>query len=141
MKNYKFKINGTQYEVEINDFDGKIADIEVNGTKYQVEVQSEVRQPKTPTLVRKPITKKPGEEIIVNKPSVGGHQIKSPLPGSIIKILVAVGDSVKKGDNLLIMEAMKMENNVLAEKNGVVKSIKISIGDNVLQNDVLLEIE
>ncbi|RLD64393.1 MAG: acetyl-CoA carboxylase biotin carboxyl carrier protein subunit [Bacteroidetes bacterium] len=141
MKNYKFKINGTQYEVEINDFDGKIADIEVNGTKYQVEVQSEVRQPKTPTLVRKPVAEKPGEGVIVKTPSIGGHEIKSPLPGSIIKILVAVGDTVKKGDNLLIMEAMKMENNVLAEKDGVVKSIKVAIGDNVLQNDVLLEIE
>ncbi|MBE9468485.1 MAG: biotin/lipoyl-binding protein [Bacteroidetes bacterium] len=141
MKNYKFKINGAQYEVEVNDFDGKIADIEVNGTKYQVEVESEIKKLKTPTLVRKPVAKRPGEGVIVNTPSVGGLQIKSPLPGSIIKILVAVGDSVKKGDNLLIMEAMKMENNVLAEKDGVVKSISVAVGDNVLQNDALLDIE
>ena len=139
MKSYKFKIHGTQYEVEINDFEGDIANIEVNGTKYQVKVETDIVKPKTPKLVRKTVVKNPGEGIIV-APSTGTYQIKSPLPGSIIKILVAVGDTVKKGDSLLIMEAMKMENNVLAEKDGVVKSIKVSVGDSVLQNDLLLEI-
>ncbi len=139
MKNYKFKIHGTQYEVEIDDFEGNIANIEVNGTKYQVEIENNIVKPKTPKLVRKTVVKNPGEGIVVG-PSTGTYQIKSPLPGTIIKILIAVGDTVKKGDNMLIMEAMKMENNILAEKDGVVKSIKVSVGDNVLQNDVLLEI-
>ncbi len=139
MKNYKFKIHGTQYEVEIDDFEGNIANIEVNGTKYQVEVENNTVKPKTPKLVRTTVVKNPGEGIIV-APSTGIYQIKSPLPGSIIKVLVAVGDSVKKGDNLLILEAMKMENNVLAEKDGLVKSINVAVGDNVLQNDLLLEI-
>ena len=139
MKNYKFKIHGTQYEVEIDDFEGNIANIEVNGTKYQVEVENNLVKPKTPKLVRKNVVKNPGEGIVV-APSTGTFQVKSPLPGSIVKILIAVGDTVKKGDNMLIMEAMKMENNILAEKDGVVKSIKVSVGDNILQNDVLLEI-
>ena len=71
----------------------------------------------------------------------GGKAIKvnAPLPGNIFKVLVNEGDTVKKGDVLLIMEAMKMENNVLAEKDGTVSSVKVSVGDAVLQNDVLIE--
>ena len=68
-------------------------------------------------------------------------QVKAPLPGNIFKILVKEGDEIKKGDNIMIMEAMKMENNVLAEKDGTIKSIKVSEGDAVLQNDILAEIE
>jgi biotin carboxyl carrier protein len=68
------------------------------------------------------------------------YQVKSPLPGTIIKIDISEGQEIKKGQNILVMEAMKMENNVLCEKDGTIKSIKVKIGDNVLQNDVLVEI-
>jgi biotin carboxyl carrier protein len=63
------------------------------------------------------------------------------LPGNIFKILVSVGDEVKKGDKIIIMESMKMENNVLAEKDGTISSIRVKEGDAVLQNDLLAEIE
>jgi biotin carboxyl carrier protein len=110
----------------------------VNGTNYNVEIHREVKQVKTPKLVRKPVMPKPGEGTI---PKSGGATItvKAPLPGNIFKIIAKEGDEVKKGDNLLIMEAMKMENNVLAEKEGVIKSIKVKEGDAVLQGDVLIE--
>ena len=72
---------------------------------------------------------------------MGAATVLAPLPGNIFKILVGVGDEVKKGDTLLIMEAMKMENNVAAEKEGTVKTIRVKVGDNVLQNDVLIELE
>jgi biotin carboxyl carrier protein len=68
-------------------------------------------------------------------------QVKAPLPGNIFKLLVKDGDVVKNGDVLLIMEAMKMENNILAEFDGVVKNLKIKEGQTVLQNDILLDIE
>ena len=83
---------------------------------------------------------KPGEGTITKK-ETAAYKVKAPLPGSIFKLNVAVGDSVKKGDTLLIMEAMKMENNIMAEKDGVVKSVKVAVGDAVLQEDVLMEIE
>lgn len=141
MKKFKFKINGQQFDVEVNDFEEKSTVVSVNGTDYEVEVEHEVKQAKTPTLARKAVVNKPGEaKIKKSAAKAGGFKVEAPLPGSIFKMNVAVGDTVKEGDTLLIMEAMKMENNVLAEKDGTVSDIKVSVGDSVLQNDVLLTI-
>lgn len=140
MKKFEFSISGNKYEVEIKDVEDNIAKIEVNGTPYSVEIHREVKKPKTPKLVRSEVRVKPGEGNIIKSTS-GGHSVKAPLPGNIFKMLVKEGDTVKKGDVLLIMEAMKMENNIIAEKDGFIKSIKVKVGDNVLQNDTLLEYE
>ena len=74
------------------------------------------------------------------KPTAGAKVIKSPLPGSIVKVVVKTGDSVKKGDVLLTMESMKMENNILAENDGTVGNIFVQPGQNVMQDDKLLEL-
>ncbi len=139
MKKFKFTIKGQNYDVSVQDFSNNIANIEVNGTPYKVEVHHEIKKTKTPTLVR-PAVKNPEGSEKIQKSSSTGLQVVAPLPGSIVKVFINAGDTVKKGDNLMIMEAMKMENNVLAEKNGVVNSIKVSVGQSVLQGDVLLEI-
>jgi len=144
MKNYSFIINGHKYEVQVKNFDDNLAEVEVNGTGYKVEVQSLVAKPvtKTPTLVRKPVEIKPGEGTIQKAPVSGGtYTLKSPLPGNIFKILVNVGQTVYKDQTVIVMEAMKMENNIQIEKGGVVKEIKVNIGDSVLQNDTLMVIE
>lgn len=138
MKKFKFTIKGQDFDVDIKEIEGSNAQIEVNGTVYDVEIHAEEKASKTPQLIRKPVINKPGEGQI--KKSAGGVSIKAPLPGTIIKVDVAVGDSINAGDTLLVMEAMKMENNVLAEKPGTVKSIKVNVGDAVLQDDVLIEI-
>ncbi len=140
MKKFKFTVAGNKYDVEIKDFEDSVATIEVNGTTYEVEVHQEVKTPKTPKLVRKEVVRNPGEGAVPTK-STGAGATKAPLPGNIFKINVSVGDAVKRGDVLLIMEAMKMENNVLAEKDGVVKAIKVEVGAAVLQNDILIEFE
>jgi len=137
MKNFKFKIRGSQYNVDIQNINKNEVEIEVNGTPYMVTIEREVKHSKTPTIVRKRL---PNE---VKKPESTGSllkTIKAPLPGNIFKLNVKEGDSVKKGETLLIMEAMKMENNILAEFDGVVKTVKIKEGDVVLQNDVLIEL-
>lgn len=141
MKNFKFTISGNKYEVNIENFEGNIAELEVNGTKYKVEVEHEMPTKKTPVLVRKPVAISEGSDKIQKQPSSGLTKVAAPLPGVIMKVAIAVGASVKKGDSLLIMEAMKMENNIQAEKDGVVKNILIKEGDNVLQGDILIEIE
>ena len=142
MKKFKFTIRGNEYEVEINDFEGDIAKIEVNGTKYDVEVhQEQVKTTKTPTLVRSRVPVERKDSKIKKSVSSRAYPLVAPLPGSIFKILMSVGDEVKKGDTILIMEAMKMENNIQSEKDGVIASIKVKEGDTVLQNDVLVEIE
>jgi glutaconyl-CoA/methylmalonyl-CoA decarboxylase subunit gamma len=139
MKKLEFTIKGNKYSVHIKDMEENIAHIEVNGTDYEVEINQEVKRNKTPKLVRKDVVKKPGEGTI--KKSTGGSTLKAPLPGSIFKILVSAGDAVKKGQNLLIMEAMKMENEIQAERDGVIKTLKVNVGDAVLQGDVLIEFE
>jgi biotin carboxyl carrier protein len=141
MKKFEFTINGNKYEINLKDVEENIAQIEVNGTEYSVEIHREVKQTKTPKLVRSDVRNKPGEGLIVKKSAGGGYQVLAPLPGSIFKMFVKEGDLVKKGDVLLIMEAMKMENNVMSEKEGTVKSVRVKVGDNVLQNDVLIELE
>ena len=141
MKDFKFTISGNKYEVHIENFEGKVAEIEVNGTKYKVEVEQEMPTKKTPVLVRKPVATPEGSDKIQKQPSTGVSKINAPLPGTIIKVVVQVGADVKKGDSLLIMEAMKMENNIQAEKDGKVKNILVKEGDNVLQGDTLIEIE
>ena len=139
MKKFKFTISGDEYDVHIQDMEDNIATIEVNGTKYEVEIQAEVKQTKTPRLVRKPVIKQPGEGQI-QKSSAGGQVIKAPLPGTILKLNVKEGDTVKAGTSLMVMEAMKMENQVMAEKDGVITAIKVKEGDAVLQDDVMIEI-
>lgn len=140
MKKFKFTIKGNKFEVLVKDFEDNIGHVEVNGTQYEVELDKEVKKTKTPQLVRRPVVSKPGEGQI-SKKAAGLIPVKAPLPGSIFKINVAEGDTIKKGDVLLIMEAMKMENNIMSEKDGVVKSIKVAVGDAVLQDDVLLELQ
>ena len=143
MKKYKFIIKGHDYEVDILNYENDVVELEVNGTHYAVEVQREVKEkPKTPRLVRTAVPRPSPEEAGIARaapsPTVS---IKTPLPGTILKILVKVGDEVKKGDTLLIMEAMKMENNIMAEKAGKVAQVKVKEGDNVLQNDVLIVLD
>lgn len=139
MKKFKFTISGDEYDVNIKDIEENVAQIEVNGTRYEVEIHREVKATKTPKLVRKPVVQQPGEGQI-KKQATGGYPVKAPLPGTILKINVAEGDTIKAGQNLMVMEAMKMENQVLSEKDGQVKAIKVKEGDAVLQDDVLIEI-
>lgn len=140
MKKFSFKINGNQYDTEIKTFENNIAHIEVNGTTYEVEVDREVKKSKTPTLVRPEVTSSRQDSKIKKNISTSPSAIKAPLPGNIIQVFVSVGDEVKKGQKLLVYEAMKMENDLLATKDGTVKSLKVAVGDSVLEGDDLIEI-
>jgi biotin carboxyl carrier protein len=142
MKKFKFTIRGNEYDVDIKEFDGDLAKIEVNGTEYDVEVhQEQVKATKTPTLVRSRVAVDRKDSKIKKSVSSRSYELKAPLPGSVFKILMNEGDEVKKGDTIMIMEAMKMENNIQSEKDGKIVTMKVKEGDSVLQNDVLVEIE
>ena len=143
MKKFKFTINGNIYDVEIQNIDGNLADVEVNGTSYKVEVDKQLQSTKTPRLVRTisvPSTDiAPSTAKFANPGSPkGAGSIKSPLPGVILDIFVREGDLVKMGQKLLMLEAMKMENNINADKEGRIISLKVSKGDNVMEGDVLI---
>ena len=139
MKHFKFTIKGHDYEVEVKSFEGKMAEVEVNGTLYEVEVQTEKKSSKTPQLVRKEVPRPKDAHVIRKGETV--YKVRAPLPGIIMQMKVKEGDEVKRGDKLLIYEAMKMENSLVSEKDGKVVSVNVSAGDSILQDDVLLEIE
>ncbi|MCW0484312.1 acetyl-CoA carboxylase biotin carboxyl carrier protein [Gaoshiqia sediminis] len=145
MKKFKFTINGNQYETEIINIEDNIAEIEVNGSMYKVEVDKEIKASKTPKLVRPkaiPSTDTHPTEAKTSSPSApkGAGNIKSPLPGVILEIFVKEGDKVERGQKLLMLEAMKMENNIEADKAGKVISIKVNTGASVMEGDVLMVI-
>lgn len=140
MKKYKFTISGNDYDVHIKDIEDNIVEVDVNGTLYQVKLHNEIKTTKTPRLVRKPLEKQPGEGQIKKKESSGKHEVTAPLPGTILKLNISVGDMVSEGQSLLVMEAMKMENQVQTTKGGEVLAIKVNVGDTVQQDDLLVEI-
>lgn len=140
MKKFKFTIRGNEYDVEIKKFEEGMAKLDVNGTTYNVELQKQEQTSKTPVLVRSEVSKKKNEHKI-KKSSSSLYKVSAPLPGNILQVFVNKGDEVTKGTPMLLYEAMKMENKLLAEKDGVVKTIKVAAGDSVLQNDLLIELE
>lgn len=145
MKKYKFKINGNEYDTEIINIEDDCAEIEVNGSVYKVEVDKQIKSSKTPKLVRPkaiPSTDSHPSLAKTSSPSTpkGAGNIKSPLPGVILDIFVREGDKVSMGQKLLMLEAMKMENNIEADKAGIVISINKSKGDAVMEGDILIVI-
>ena len=145
MKDYKFKIHGNEYEVSINSVEDNIADVTVNGTQYEVEIEgkaskvSKITKP-TPSTSSAATT---AEVISTAKAAAkksAGTAVKSPLPGVIVDLKVREGDQVKAGQHLLILEAMKMENNIDADRDGIVVELKMNKGDSVLEGDTLLTI-
>ena len=144
MKKFKFTISGKPYEVEVQDIEGNIATVNVNGTEYKVEMEEAA-----PVIapVARPAAKPAASastQSAAPKPAAAaggaGYKMAAPLPGTIMQIFVHQGDTVKKGDKLLMYEAMKMENNLLAEADGSITAINCRQGDNVLQGDVLIVI-
>lgn len=143
MKKFKFTINGNQYETEVLNIEENIAEIEVNGTLYKVEVDKTMKATKTPKLVRQVAVPSTDSHPSVAKTSSpagpkGAGSIKSPLPGVILEMFVREGEEVKMGQKLLMLEAMKMENNIEADKAGKVVSILKHKGDSVMEGDVLI---
>ena len=143
MKEYKFKIHGNEYEVSINSVEDNIADVTVNGTQYEVEIEgskvSKITKP-TPSTSSAATT---AEVISTAKAAAkksAGTAVKSPLPGVIVDLKVREGDQVKAGQHLLVLEAMKMENNIDADRDGIIVELKVNKGDSVLEGDTLLTI-
>ena len=146
MKEYKYKINGNMYNVTIEDIEENIAHMEVNGTPYNVEMEQKVKSAPIKPIVRPAATTAPAAAPVapVSKPaavSAGKSGVKSPLPGVILDIKVNVGDTVKKGQLIIILEAMKMENSINADRDGKITAINVSKGDSVLEGTDLVIIE
>ncbi len=144
MKKYMFTIHGNKYDVSILNVEENVIDLEVNGSAYQIEVDKSIQPMKTPRLVRSrsvPSTDSGPSMGTGAKPYSGKRgAIKSPLPGAVLSIHVKPGDTVKVGQKLMVVEAMKMENNIDSDKDGTVLSVAVIPGQSVMEGDVLLEI-
>lgn len=146
MKNYKFKIHGTNYSVDIKSVEGQTIELELNGTPYQVEVDKQIKQtPKKVVLANRQASPSPAAvettQTVTPKHTGGANTIKSPLPGTILDVFVNVGDTVKAGQKLMLLEAMKMENQIDADRDGVIKSVGVRKGDVIMEGDILVTIE
>lgn len=149
MKQYKYKIDGAQYDVTIDSIVGKIAKVEVNGIPFEVEMQgSSLVEEDLPTMSddapaaaapATPVAEQPAATAAAAGPG-DGTPVKAPLPGVVAKIPVSVGQAVKKGETVLVLEAMKMENNITAEADGTVTGICVAQGDSVMEGTTLLTI-
>ena len=151
MKEFAFKLNGAEYKCAVEEIEAGKTKVTVNGKVYEVETEAAAPAAKPgassqsngksglrlegsqPAAAPKAEAKANSQE-----PTANGQQVKSPLPGSVIKVLVAEGQAVKKGDTLLTLESMKMENAIMAEVDGTVKQIAVTPGQNVMQDDLLI---
>lgn len=142
MKEYKFKINGNSYNVSVSQIDNNTAQVEVNGVPYKVESAAAAPVVAAPRPAAAPRTES-GTPVVARPVQAKGvaSAIKSPLPGVVNNILVKAGDEVKAGQTVLILEAMKMENNVNATKSGKVIEVKVNMGESVLEGTDLIVIE
>ena len=135
MKDFKYKINGNLYKVSINSVDESVAEVEVNGTPYKVQLDKPAKKQIKPLTRPQAAPVTPTGEPVVSRPVA----VRTPLPGVILEISVKVGDTVKRGQKVAILEAMKMENVINADRDGKVTEIKVNKGDSVLEGaDILI---
>lgn len=154
MKQYKYKVNGAQYDVTIDSIVGNIAKVEVNGIPFEVEMQGSslveedfptqvADETAAPAVAAAPAAVEAAPAAPA-APAAGapgaGAPVKAPLPGVVAKILVSVGQAVKKGETVLVLEAMKMENNITAEADGKITGICVAAGDSVMEGTTLVTI-
>ena len=153
MKDYSLKINGHNYSVQIDDVNeaSTVAHVVVNGVDYEVEIEgakaSTVSKPQVAPAPKSAnsamITPQLGDSLAAHRrcrPFVG-VQREMPLPGTVLSVKVAAGDTIAAGQTLVVLEAMKMENNIDADRGGVVKQVLVQQGATVMEGDVLIVIE
>jgi biotin carboxyl carrier protein len=152
MNKYQYKVKGVDYEVEIAEVEGNIAKVNVNGIPFEIELQKPINAAKHPTMNRpkveapKPVQpaaspqQQAPQPAATAAPAGAGAPVKAPLPGTITDVKVQVGQTVNVGDTVLVLEAMKMQNNIEAEQAGKVTSILVKQGDTVMEGAVLLTI-
>lgn len=140
MKSFQFTIDGRKYKTTVNEIEDNIAEVTVNGTVFHVAIDKKKTTPSIKPVAPKAAAAAPAAAPRTAQPA-GSVVVKSPLPGSIVKVVAAAGQPVKKGDLLLTMESMKMENQVTSEYEGTIKSVLVQPGQNVMQDDKLVEIE
>lgn len=141
MKEFKYTIDGQEYTVHIEGVEGNIASLNVNGEAFKVEMEKEAEPEKKKVVLGQPAAEQAESETASAANVNTANALKAPLPGVVTEIKVAVGDEVKVGDTVIVLEAMKMANNLEAEKDGKVTAICVKQGESVLEDSPLVVIE
>lgn len=143
MQKLNFNINGKHYEATITEVEHNVAEVELNGKKYTIDVERSEAVASIPTVATPkaaPAAAAPAAAPAAPKVAAGANSIVAPLPGSVVSISVKAGDAVKAGQQLAVIEAMKMENEILAPADGTVKAVHVSAGQAVQQGDALIDL-
>lgn len=151
MKQYKYTINGADYDVTIDSLNGNKAKVIVNGMSFDVEMQGTLNESDLPDAPAADASAAPAAPKVAAPAAAPkaaapagapgkGTPVKAPLPGVVTAINVNVGQKVKKGETVVVLEAMKMENNIAAECDGTVTSVCVAQGDSVMEGTVLVTV-
>lgn len=150
MKKYQYKVQGVDYTVQIEEVEGNIAKVSVNDIPFEIELQQPINAAKHPTIAKPVVVAPQTDNQASAQPAAApaqtaaapasGNAVKAPLPGTITEINVTIGQQVNVGDTVIVLEAMKMQNNIETEYAGTVKAISVSKGDSVMEGAVLLTI-
>lgn len=145
MKTYKFKINGKDYDVTIGEAEGKMLQVNVNGADYQVELENAPASAPAAPVAAAPAAATPAPAATAapaapKAPAGAGEKVNSPLPGVIVEVSVKEGQAVKSGQKVAVLEAMKMENEISAPKDGTITAIHVNKGDSILEGAPIVTI-
>ena len=150
MNKYQYTVKGVDYDVEIAEVENGVAKVSVNGIPFEVELKQPLRPtstlnrakvvPPTPApTASTPVAAAPqGRASAPAAADTPGFQQKAPLPGTISEIRCQLGQHVEVGQTVMVLEAMKMQNNIEAEQAGTVSAIAVKQGANVMEGDLLL---
>ncbi len=158
MIKYNFTINSHPYQVEVNRLEGETAKVTVNGHLYEVKIEGGAAAGIKPLSKASPATASSAASPVVStSPAAGTNQattpakdrsisqgetgVPAPLPGTITEVVVSQGQSIKKGERLLVLESMKIGNDITSPQDGTVKEILISKGDVVQEDQILVIID
>ncbi|PXA04075.1 acetyl-CoA carboxylase biotin carboxyl carrier protein subunit [Coraliomargarita sinensis] len=147
MKEYHLNVDGQDFVLSLKSLSGDRAEVEIDGKQYSVEIhsirqmKSHERHPSTSSQsgASKPVAHPPSTPAMSG--SVSADSVSAPIPGGILEIYVKVGETVTAGQDLLKMEAMKMENRITAPRAGNIAKLHVKAGDPVSQGQVLVELE
>lgn len=141
MKEFKYTIDGKEYQVAISDINAdNVAEVTVNGEAFSVQLEKPAEPEKKKVELGKPVAEESSDAAPAANINAA-NAVKAPLPGTISSVEVEVGQEVKAGDTLVVLEAMKMQNNIEAEQDGKVTAIAVKVGQAVLEDDPLVVIE
>lgn len=148
MEKFQYTVQGVDYDVEIIEVKGTLAKVSVNGIEFDVELKQPISVGSNVSFKKPEAKPRPAKVEGVVEPKEAtpvvkageGTKVCSPLPGTITSIKVKVGDTVAVGDTVVVLEAMKMQNNIEAENAGTITSVMVNVGDSVMEGTVLVTI-